>query len=388
LFQSHNLSHLILTSGSCSEDHFPVRKNSENASLLSVDSTDSNTTRSPPAMPVPTVPRRAGPPRKKPAKPTPPPEVPEVPEEREMVIATPAIVSLVDELEQKAVETAEETAIAVFEHEVLPDHKEIDNRLKIHDEPQSINSDVYHESAKELVAESEPAGSGESKDQVFTHDVQSPLLATIEVLDKLKQEHEHKHEHTGIDYPSQPEAVVAVCQDQLEDDGSHYEDEDEHSQICDENYVDKHHEHLHLQQDNDHHVGAHAEPQPSSAAVVACAEAKDKDEDAAEEEARRKRVAERLAKMGGVNPFAAPLLSPPLRRSSEEVGNAPSPVISSPSYALPPCVALPVSPPRPDIPTRKASLRSPHEVAEPLPVPVVESKVKEERGAAKHSDGE
>ncbi|KAF8802575.1 hypothetical protein BYT27DRAFT_7196501 [Phlegmacium glaucopus] len=348
-------------------EYLPVRKNSENASLLSVDSTETNTARSPPSMPVPTVPRRAGPPRKKPVKPTaPPPEVPEVPEERvEEVIAAPAIISTVDEVEQKA-------AIELPEHEGLLGQKEIDiHQGEIHDEPQSIYSNVQHEFVEELVAESEPAGSGESKEQEFAYKLQP---ATVVSSDELKQE--HKHEHVHIDYPDQLEAVVT--EDQSDDDGSHYEYEDEHSQGYDEKYAAEHHEHQRLQQHDGHHVKADAGPQPSSAVGVASTQDEDEDEDAVEE-ARRKRVAERLAKMGGVNPFAAPL---PLRRSSEETGHGSSPVITS--YASPP--AVPTSPHRPDIPTRRASLRSSHEVADPLPLPVVESKVEEEQGEAEYSD--
>ena len=322
----------------------PVRKTSED---VSVGSTDSNT-RSPHSMPVPTVPRRAGVPRKKHVKPA-----PEVPEERlEEVIAAPSVISAVND--HKAVEIEEEPTQAP-EHKEL-DHKIIDDhRAEIHDEPQSIDSDA--QPAEELIVESKPASSGESKEEGPAHDVQSPPP------DELKQEHEHeqKRKHVG---PDQPDDVDTIREDQAEDDEI-IDYSDEHSDHDEELSVE-HHEHQHIQQDDDRHVGA--ESQPHSAIGAA-----DTDE-----EARRKRVAERLAKMGGINPFAAP----PLRPSSEETDHADSLVVSS--HASLESVSLPVSPSRSDIPTKRASLPS-HEVAKPHPL-AVEPKV-EEQGGKEISDG-
>jgi myosin tail region-interacting protein MTI1 len=317
--QSHNFPYLFPTFA-------PVRKNSENASILSVDSTDSNITRSPPSMPVPTVPRRAGPPRKKSVKP--PPEVLEVSEERtEEAIATPPVISTVDELEHKAIPS--------------PEHKDVDHKdhREIHDEPQSIDS--------------EPANTGILKEQELTHDAP---LATIEASNEIKQEQDHEHEHEHQTEQAEDDEII--------------DSSDEHSDY-DENQSVEHH---------DDRVGA--EPQPFS--VVDATGTKEEEEDAAEEEARRKRVAERLAKMGGINPFAAPLSSPPLPPSSEETGLADSPVVSS--HASLRGDILPESPSRPDIPTRRASLSS-HEVAKSHPLPVVESKVEEEQGEREISDG-
>jgi hypothetical protein len=239
----------------------------------------------------------------------------------EEAIATPAVISMVDE-GHKAVEKTEETAIPATEPE------EKDQRAEIHDEPQSIDLDVQHKPAEELVAESKPASSGEHE-----HDVD-----TIP-KDQAKDE-------DIIDYP---------------DEGS---DDDDKSA--------EHDDHQHLAQDDDHHIGA--EPQPSSFMLRATG-TEEEEEDDAEEDARRKRVADRLAKMGGINPFAAPLLSPPLRPSSQDEFGHDPPVVSS----------LPVSPTRPDIPPKSDSLPS-HEVAEPHPVSVAESKV-EEQGEKEISDG-
>lgn len=292
-------------------------------------------------MPVPTVPRRAGPPRKKPVKSS--PEVPEASEERvEEVIATPPAV---DGLEHKAVEKAEETAILASGHE------DKDHRAEIHDEPQPIDSDIQH-----LAAETKPASSSdESKEQGPMYDARSPP-ATFEASNELKQEDEH--EPIDLDHPYQPDGIDTIPKDQTDDDN----DPDEHSNY-DENSID--------QEDDDHHVDA--EPQPSS--TVGVTDTEEEEEDVAEEEARRKRVAERLAKMGGINPFAAPLLSPPLP-PSEETSHADSPVVFAP-----------VSPSRPDIPTKRASLSSSHEVVESHPPPVVEYKVEEEQGEKEISDG-
>ena len=328
----------------------PVHKTSEN---VSVDSTDSSTRSPPQSMPVPTVPRRAGLPRKKPVKP--PPEVSEA--RVEEAIAAPAVISTADD--HKATETQEE-AILAPEHKE-PDHKIIDDHLaEIHDESRSIDSDVQH--AEELVVV--PASSGESKEQVPAHDVQSP--PPDELKQEPKREHEHEREHVGPD--NQPDDVDTIREDQAEDDETI--DTVEHSDYDEKLSVEQHEQHL--QRDDDHHVGA--EPQPNSAIG-----ATGTDEDAEEEEIRRKRVAERLAKMGGINPFAPP----PLRLSSEETGHADSSVGSG--HVSPTGVALPVSPSRPDIPMRRASLPS-HEVAEPYPL-AVEPKVEEDQGEEEFSDG-
>lgn len=330
-----NITTLFLTS-------VLVRKNSKN---VSVDSTDSNT-RTPQSMPVPTVPRRAGPPRKKPLKP--PPEAPEAPVEE--AIAAPPIISTADD--HKAVET-EEDAVQVPEHkEPEPEPKIIDDhRAEIHDEPLSIDSDV--QPVEELVVESKPAISGESKEQGPAHDIQSPQP------DELKQE--HKHEHEQPDHPDQLGDVDTTREDEAKDD--EILDTDELSDY-DEKLSVEHHED-HLQRDDDHHIDA--EPQPNSEIGTT--------EDPEEEEARRKRVAERLAKMGGINPFAPP---PSRVLFSEETGHADSSVVSS--HNSPESVALPVPP---DNLTRKAGL-PPNEVAEPHPLPV-EAKVEDEKG---FSDGE
>lgn len=285
-------------------------------------------------MPVPMVPRRAGPPRKKPVKST--PEVPEVSEERaEEVIATPPVIS---EPEHQAIPA--------------PEHKDLDHKdhHEIYDEPQSIDSGIQHKPAEELVADSKSASSGELQEQGPTHD------ATIEASNEIKQEQDHEHEHEHrTDQPEDDEII---------------DSSDEHSNY-DETHSVEHH---------DDHVGA--EPQPSS--VVDATGTEEDEEDAAEEEARRTRIAERLAKMGGITPFAAPLLSPPLPPSSEETGHADPPVVSSPASRR--SYTLPESPSRPDIPTRRASLPS-HEVAKPHALPIVESKVEEEQGEREISDG-
>ena len=358
-------------------------------------------------MPVPTVPRRAGPPRKKPVKPSAPPTPPVIaaPVIATPVIATPIIAQPVIATPPVIpIETVEEKAIKVPEHKDVG-HEEIDNH-QIHDEPQSIDLAVQHVPAVGSVAQSEEASSGESKEQNLTNDVQSFPLATIEASNESKQQHSHDrdHEHQHVDHQVEDDIInysdrhlqdyeenhAAEHQEhhpgvQPEDDGNHSEDDiidhsDEYSQD-EENHAAEH-EHQHLQQDDHYHPGIDvvAEPQPSSVVDVAVTEEEG-------EEARRKRVAERLAKMGGINPFAAPVVSPPLRRSSEDTGyTSLSPVVSSYAHASPPTAALPASPPRPDVPSRKASLRS-YEVVEPHPLPVVESKVEEEQKEVDYSDG-
>jgi len=291
---------------------------------------------------------------------------PEVPdgfseEQVEEAIITPPAV---DQLEHKAVEKADETAISAPEQDL--DHK--DDQAEIHDEPQSIDPDVQRKLAEQPVVENKPATSGESKEGP-AYNTQSPPLATTEASNEERnQEQEHEHGPVNPDH-HQPDDMDTILKDQGEDDET-IDSSNEHSDY-DENDLFEHY-HQHLQQDDDD-VGA--EPQLSSVVGTGMEE---KEEDAAEEDARRKRVAERLAKMGGINPFAAPLLSPP---SSEDIGHVDSPVVSS--HTSPTRTGLPMSS---DTPTTTASLPS-HEVAEPHPLSVVESKVEEEQGEREISDG-
>jgi hypothetical protein len=345
-------------------DLSPIRKNSENASLLSVDSTDSNAARSP-SMPVPAVPRRtrgsssvtrrAVPSRKKSAMS--PPEVPEVSEERveETIITPPS-----DQLEHKAVEKVEETVMPALEPGL--DHE--DRQAEIHDEPQSIDSDVQHKPVQQPVVENKRASSGESKEEGPAYNTQSPLFEASS--EEHSQEHEHEHGPVNPDH-HQPDDMDTILKDQGKDDET-IDSSDEHSNYHENHLVES--DHQPLQQDEGHVV---AEPQLPS--VVGATGTEEEEENAAEEDARQKRVAERLAKMGGINPFAAPLVSPPVCPPSEDIGHADSPVVSSHSPTLP--VSL-------DTPTRRASLPS-DKVAEFHPLSVVESRV-EEQGEGEFSD--
>jgi len=180
----------------------------------------------------------------------------------------------------------------------------------------------------------------DAEEQAASTKVQGPAR-DIPLPDEPKQEHEHEHEHEGEHVgPDNPDDDVDAVREEAEDD----EQSDYEEKPLDER------QHWHLQQDDDHHVGTESQP-PSGATGT--------DEDAEEEEDN---VAERL--------------------SSEESG---SPVVSS--QASPESVTLPVSPSRPDIPTRRISA-PPHEVAEPQPL-AEEFKVEDEdeQGEQESSDG-
>jgi hypothetical protein len=98
-----------------------------------------------------------------------------------------------------------------------------------------------------------------------------------------------------------------------------------------------------------------AEPEPEPEAQVEEPPSEEAEED--DEEARKKRVAEKLARMGGINPFTMP----PIRRPSSDIATSPparksSSDIASPTSPPPPPGRKPTLPPTPGSP-KPASLR-------------------------------
>jgi len=224
-------------------EYFPARKNSESASLLSVDSADSVPARSPSSMPVPAVPRRAAPPRKKVSKsPAPPPiEQEEVAEQKEQEVTLPTAEAL--ELQQPAAVTGEETLT-----EILAEPPVVEHVVK-------------------------------TPETAFDHPVapsQPPIV-------------EHQEDPASSEPSLPPQLPV--------------------------------------------HVQASSEVEMEVLKPTREVEADQAEEEEEEEEARRKRVAEKLAKMGGVNPFAL-ATSRPQRQTSI------SSVEAAPVSASPPSVEL------------------------------------------------
>ena len=229
-------------------EYFPVRKNSESASLLSVDSPDSVPARSPSSMPVPAVPRRAAPPRKKVSKsPSGPPpiEQEEVAEQKEQEVILPAAEAL--ELQQPAAVTGEE----LLTGEIQAEPPVVEHVAKIVESPETTFDHPVAPSQPPIVEHQEdPASSEPSLPPQLPVPVQASSEVEMEVLKPARE----------------------VEADQAE-------------------------------------------------------------EEEEEEVARRKRVAEKLAKMGGVNPFALATSRPQRQTSISSVEAAPVSV-SPPSVEL------------------------------------------------------
>ena len=220
-------------------EYFPVRKNSESASLLSVDSADPVPARSPSSMPVPAVPRRAAPPRKKVSKsPSGPPPIEqeeEVAEQKEQEVTLPAAEAL--ELQQPAAVTGEES----LTEEIQAKPPVVEHVAKIVESPETTFDHPVAPSQPPIVEQQEDSASSEPS---LPPQLPVPVQASSEVeMEVLKPARE-------------------VEADQAE-------------------------------------------------------------EEEEEEVARRKRVAEKLAKMGGVNPFALATSRPQRQTSVTSIEAAP-----------------------------------------------------------------
>ncbi|KAF8885672.1 hypothetical protein CPB84DRAFT_1865160 [Gymnopilus junonius] len=271
-----------------SPEYFPVHKDSENASVLSAESAGSQGARSPPSMPIPAVPRRSGPPRKKPAKAVPPPP-PEVGEEKAEDIAPPPVAP--EEGKTESQQPAVEAESAVSET-VLPEkQKEVKELTEEAVEPKLLDA-VQKEDAHETAIKEETT--------TVEMEEQKPLSISYETKSPSAKE------PTDIlpppSHATEPEEVEA--EDELEEMEDFITSTSPPApfslpqQVIHDATIDE-------PKDKGHH-----EIGPASAAAVEVSE----ESEEAEEEARKKRVAERLAKMGGINPFALPppqVKSPP-----------------------------------------------------------------------------
>ena len=265
-------------------------------------------------MPVPSVPRRAGPPRKKPSKPVAPP--PEVPEEE-----TPAT-GIEDEISPPAVDEPKGKSTAESFETPRNDFLADVQALKA-----EIQEDNEIPSADQSLAVPEPSllppPIAEEATPISTSPVITPPRSDSILI----------AEPSGIRSP--PPTPLDTAE----------EKETEHFELEDEEDFDE--------DDNPVVAEALATPpipvllSPSREAPVAVAKhekeatpvspptASEEDvTDEAEEEERKKRVAKRLAKMGGINPFA---MSPPLQaRSQPEISRSPPQVPVSFAPSSPP----------------------------------------------------
>ena len=275
-------------------------------------------------MPVPSVPRRAGPPRKKPSKPAAPP--PEVPEEG---IPVTGVAGVEKEVSPPAVDEPE-GGPAVESFERPQDNLPADvQALKA-----EIQQEVEIPSADQSLAVPEPSLSPPTITEKATPISTSPVITPPSSILVA--------EPSGIRSP--PPTPLAIAE---EKESEHFELEDEEDFGADDN--------------SDIAEALATPPIPvllSPSRETPAAVAKHEKEptvseeditDEAEEEERKKRVAERLAKMGGINPFA---MSPPLQAKPQpEISRSPPQV---------PVSFVPSSPPVPSVaPDRGSVIRSP-----------------------------
>lgn len=253
-------------------------------------------------MPVPAVPRRAGPPRRKPAKPAAPP--PEVPEEHAPIT-------------NETAEPTEEPAVKP-ESPSLPSSQEAVKSLKSEEPKEAIGDNMssppiqptpsfatreksasHPEPGVEIISERE----GQEIPFTSSQDVSTGTSSSI------------PKDTSGFLSPAPTSAtneqgnLAEVDEDELAHD--HHLAMSVHApSLADPSAI----------KEVDERLLAETEPTPSNG------EEHEEDE-LAEEETRKKRVAERIAKMGGVNPFAPP---PPQRTSSSETAHSPAAVASTP----------------------------------------------------------
>lgn len=282
-------------------------------------------------MPVPAAPRRAGPPRKKAAKPA----TPATPILGEGTVESPASTPA---LEPTTVSSDVVAVDNVIKAEAGDREEEIGEVSKAAVEPPISESDVPPKIEREEI--SEPG-----KSEVERSNVTSPKEEIDEVIkldDEVSNEEltpppvttdpivvEETEEETAIEPVHTSATKNEDSQDSLITDTSAETSKPEPTTIdpvaSPDLPVEKLEESSSLKTPEPE--SSHEESSPSETVVASeapekttveepAAQAEDEDEDEEAEAARRKRVAERLAKMGGINPFAPPQRKPSV--SSEE----------------------------------------------------------------------
>ncbi|KAF8157960.1 hypothetical protein B0H34DRAFT_706935 [Crassisporium funariophilum] len=305
-----------------SPEYFPVRKNSENASLLSMESSESHPSQSPPSMPVPKVPRRAGPPRKKVVKPAAPLEVPEEVAED----MTPPVQPTLTEKVEEIVEELEEEK-PKQEHTELPELNEHDVPTSETKDEEPPKSDVEMSGRVSRKASLASVTEKEAITSPIQQESSTSPAATKSAIHEETSEAKEEVTH------AQPPRSVSPELDE-EESGSDYEQEAPIRPASPKSPTHgsypKPYSRTILERKED-------EAQVESEPPVPASMEQPEDDDAAEEELRRKQVKERLARMGGVNPFAPP----PQRRPSEDSTHTspPMPAASPPASIPLPAVA-------------------------------------------------
>ncbi|CDO69885.1 hypothetical protein BN946_scf184884.g44 [Trametes cinnabarina] len=346
-----------------SAEYFPPqRKDSAASSTLSPGSAATSPPVRSPAMPVPQVPKRAAPPRKRPTKsPSPAPQ----PVIDQQLQESPASLPPATSGEQAPIEA--ESAPNASEAEASGPRGDREPELtegQVEKLEEQIDTPGPAKEAVDEQAEMVVDSAAVSEPAVEQHAAE-PLEPAPEKHIEEKDEKgpvEEKHEEEPVEdrHDEEPEAVITGEVEEL-----------------------KHKEH-------------EAAPEaPAEAATEELAEEED-------EAARRKRIAERIAKSGGFNPFGGGMPPPPpvRRESTDSVRSVRSPLTSPPPHPPIPVrrdshqdstksPTLHATSPREQVPERKASVGSVRsEVAEEAPMEENPQDDRDDHAAATEDDAD
>ncbi|CAA7262841.1 unnamed protein product [Cyclocybe aegerita] len=317
----------------------PVRKDSEGTSVPSFESVETPPAKGLASMPIPAVPRRTGPPRKKPVKPAAPP--PEVPAEVAGENTEAPAATVETEAEKTPDEVSNDASKELYDPAPTLQHEDIAPKVMDELTLPSIATPVGSDVKPDVTPE--PTKHEESAPHVAISTSEShpaPQAAPSAPIDDLPTEIlDLGEDASGVKAPP-PSLATATPM------GDSDEDSDGDVAVASKAPVAAPSHPTRLPVDL---LDKELQEEIKEGIITADDDAEEIDEEA-EEEARKKRIAERLAKMGGVNPFAPPPVQAKLSSGS---GVASPPLPSSP----PPAALAPRSPsPEPVQPTRKESL--------------------------------
>ncbi|RPD62603.1 hypothetical protein L226DRAFT_568663 [Lentinus tigrinus ALCF2SS1-7] len=304
---------------SASTDYFPpARKGSDTSSLLSPESVASPPQVRSPVMPVPQAPKRAAPPRKRPAKSPSPAPAPVIEQE---LHESPSPPPPTDDVTAAHKLDEPDASKDTQEPEPVAPHGDLEPEVTESQLVEAVEAAVDSASTKEEAAEetvfapkpAEPKASEES----HAEEVAEPIADVEHITEEPALAHHDTEEEPTVTAPAEE---------------AHPEE----------------------------HVEKHVKESEAEAELEPPVEEPEEDE-----AARRKRIAERLAKSGGFNPFAGGLPPPVMRRDSADSARSPPPPMRRDSqHEAARSPSLPATSPKPHLPERKASVGSVHSVLE------------------------
>lgn len=307
--------------------------------MVSADS-EPQPSRSPGSMPLPSAPRRAAPPRKKAAKP-PTPATPILGEE---TVQSPETTPALEPADEKAGITIDDQVKA----EAGDREEEIGGVNKAEVEPSTTESEVPSKvtTAAPIVEDlrEEPTIESLHTTETRKEDPEDNVIVESKIAEITKLE-------ASIDDVPPAHSTNLPVDTDFEEELSAHDTPPEPESSREESLPSK---------TEVAEVPERTAVEEATAAPVQTEE----DEDEEAEAARRKRVAEKLAKMGGINPFAPPQRKPSL--SSEEPQLAPaSPTIQKRTSLSRESIGSPPQPRRDSL--RKSSMDSPSTLQENVP---------------------